>query len=201
MTPDQLKAIGLAEDATPEQIDAKLAELADIAAKAATASDTPPAGDDDGKGGGEGGDTPAETPPGSPPVTVPQGEGEGASTPKTVLVDASAWDDMQSFRQKAQARFEAEEAREKDSFIAAALADGKFTPAVKGDWRKALDTNYDATKKTIDALPKGSVSLSEVGHGGTGEDTDPGALEYSTEGLSRIEIDRINAARRARQEA
>ncbi len=199
MTPEQLATIGLDADASPEQIDAKLAELAEAAAKAAAASDTPPAGEGDGDG--QGGETPAATPPGSAPVPVPQAEGEGASTPKTVLVDASAWDDMQSFRQKAQARFEAEEAREKDSFIAAALADGKFTPAVKDDWRKALDANYDATKKTIDALPKGSVSLSEVGHGGTGEDTDPGALEYSTEGLSRIEIDRINAARRARQEA
>nr|WP_240896501.1 phage protease [Kineococcus vitellinus] len=188
VNPEHLKALGLEEGATDEQITEALNALA--AAKDATASNTDPAPED----------TPAPTSaPGSAPVTIPQQKDGDVEAPQTVTVDAAALAELQAEVSRGRQLREKIEAGEKDALIAAAMNEGKFGPSVSAGWRKALDDNYEITKATIASLPK-TINLSESGHGGTGEeDIAASAEQYSTLGLTPGEIARINRFKTAQE--
>lgn len=189
MTPEDLKTIGLAEDATPEQISAKLAELAaaasDVPAPEGEVTETTPT------------ETETATPPGSAPVVVPQQkDGEVVETPETVTVDAAAWSEAQAELGRLREMRLAAESRENDAFIAAALKDGRITPASRDSWRTALNGAQAAeVKATISSFPKSSAAnVVETGHSGHGEDVSASqAEEYPAEWGGLLNVRKANA--------
>jgi hypothetical protein len=186
VNPEHLEALGLEEGATDEQIAEAIAGLK--TAPVTTDSNIEPEGDEDD-------DTPPATPPGSPPVTVPQQKADEAVTPETVMVDAAAWNESQAELGRLREMRLAAEARENDEFIAAALKDGRIAPAVKGQWRKALDSvNASEVRATIESFPKGTINVTEQGHSGHGEDVEASeTAEYPAEWGSLLSVRKANA--------
>jgi hypothetical protein len=177
--PQQLTLLGLPADATPEQINARLTELA--------ALETPPEGDG---GTGEGGDTPpvetppvetppAETPPATPPaqVTVPDG---------AVLVDAEQWAEVQR-QAAAGAQVAANQAtRDRDTFLEAAVTAGKFAPARLTHWRNQWEVDPEGVRATIEAFPDGLIPVSLRGHTQVSETGDGTGEGYPSHWLPEL---------------
>lgn len=127
MTPEQLAAIGLSADATPEQIDARLKELAALEDTGDGGAEGDPAAGGD--GGGEGGE-------GDPAAGGEGGEGEGAPAAGAlpagmVAVPAEVWADVQANATAGgQLAVQAEETN-RDSTIVSATAAGKIAPSAR----------------------------------------------------------------------
>lgn len=191
MNADQLKAFGLEEGATEDEINAKLIAAAEALTKVQS-SDTPP----------EGGNEPAA--PGSPPVTIPQQKADEANvvipdgfelvSAAQRQADAEEFAKMKNFMKKT-------ELAERDEFIAASMREGKFAPSDRDAMLSAWDEDAERTRRLIEKLPKGLVALAneEIGHGGTGEDEVE--LSYSTAGMTPAEIKRITFLKSQTQEA
>lgn len=170
MTPEQLKALKLPEDATSEQIDERLTALAALETVEPVLqpgeevvtpvqpdprvapvvpgepSETPP--------------VPAEkeTPVEADPKVVPQG---------AVLVDASQWRVTQETVGKFNQMLEAQKRREHDELVSASIADGKFPPSMRSHYTDLLQKDETGTRQIIEVLAAGTVPLNEIGHGGT----------------------------------
>lgn len=195
MTPDQLKALGLEEGATQEQIDTA---LADVVARA-NASNTEPEGEGEGQGEGEG---TQETPPGSPPVVVPQQQDDGAKfevPDGMVLMDAQTAESMKVAATRANDLYEERRVQKRDELIAAAQGAGKFAPAQASHYRDMYDRDAKGTEELINIMASGVIPVQEIGRG---DDVDASASdgEYSYVGLTPGEIAEIEA-RKNRQEA
>ena len=206
MTPAQLEQLGLPEDASEDDINAKLAEAA--AALAAQNSDTPPEGDGDGEGEGANqgaGETapgtqtqeeqqPTTPLPGSPPVTIPQqegGEGAQAQLPDNVVpVDRAAWESMQAQLAAATALVEKNRVQERDDFLAKAQAKGEFTKASADIYREMYDDNAERARTLIDRMPENVVPVNEIGYGDTQDAVADDAYDMSV--LTPAERERIN---------
>lgn len=152
-TPAQLQALGLAETATETEADAKKAELAKLLgmteAEPEKPADQPPA--------------PTLAPPVvepsvQPPAVVP--------APTQELVAASALLQVQKLSAEI-AEMKAEKFNEKrQGVIAAAIGDGKITPAERAVWEKQYTEAPGVVETILASIKRGAaVPIGEVGHG------------------------------------
>ena len=180
LTEDQLKSLGLPEDASQEQVDARIKELAD----AAEADDANSGGDDDEQN--EGGDDDEDDESGDDDDTE-------AKNKPTVEVDREAFETVQA-QAKAGADIAAKAAeKEKEDTITGAIRAGKFGPSSKGAYEKLWDNDPVGTKKTIDAMAADVIPVEQRGAGGSSESI--AASDYPMEWLTPEERSRIKAAR------
>ena len=129
------KKLGLADDATLEPSQV-LAAIADVTPQEPKNVDL---------------ETPAEKP-------VKQVAG-------TMTIDASAWDAQQAAIKALQAKQDKHDREERDTVIAQAVKDGKFTPARKADWAKLWDADPENTRQVIDGLTKNVIPVAALGIG------------------------------------
>jgi ATP-dependent protease ClpP protease subunit len=202
MTPDQLKVIGLPEDATEEQISDRLAELA------AAAEQTP--GDEDGEKPDvtEGGEDDPGKPEGGTTETTPEAPAvEKTDTTETVvpenavLVDKGVWSETQNKLADLTTTvdgFVKDRAKnERDEFLNAAQRQGKFKAAQRQDYEDLYNANPDAARKLVNKLEANTVPVTELGHGGSAEDGGEDAMAYPTNFLTPAEKARIKQAQEA----
>jgi hypothetical protein len=133
--------LGLAEDASDEDVTAKLTELAarptedKVAEQVAAAAET----------------AKAEA------IAAAADDGE------TVKLDKATFAELKASAQKgAEAHRKLDEA-ERDSFIAAAIGEGKFPPSRREHYTKRYDSDAEGTRAEIEALEKGVVPVTEIG--------------------------------------
>lgn len=131
-----LEALGLEEGATADEVVTAVEELATA---------------------------PAESEPGSEDAAnrtttarLPEG---------VVAVDATTLAELtrnaeEGVRARAQQLRDADEA-----LVSNAIREGKFGPARRADWLKALETDREGATKDINSLAKGLVPVAELGHG------------------------------------
>lgn len=133
----------------------------------------------------------------------PDGNGDTATgapaVPEgAVLVDASAWRTVQDQARQGAAAAARQTKEDREAFLAQAKRDGRITQASEANWRAQLELGGQAEKlarQTIASFPKNTaVPVSELGHGGTGEDQDTGSA-YPEGWLTPIERQRVLSAR------
>lgn len=146
--------IGLAADATDEQVDQRLAQL-------------PAAGDEA-----------AEEAPAAPAEAQ---EPVAASAPETVTVSKAVFDamasDLESLKASDEARTATEQKTHRDGLVASALDSGRISKFEAEDWRKALDDAPAATESLLTSLTPGRVPVSERGHGKGNDNPQADAFE------------------------
>lgn len=134
------EALGLAPDASDDDV------YAAIAASRQTSTEQDPA--------------PATDPaPAQTPAVAASGSG-------VVVLDQSVVAEMQRQAQQGAAAYESMRKNERDSIIAAAIADGKFAPARREHWERLWDADPDGTRTQIENLAKGLVPLAASGYAG-----------------------------------
>lgn len=153
MTDEQKQAIGLEADASEDEVNAKLAELAKLATTAAdpepAPAPTPP--------------PPADADPGpipAPAVEVPEG---------FKLVDETTLQEMQVAAGKGVKAFERQETADRDALLDKAISAGKFPRARRKHYEAMLSADPEGTKALIGQLEPGLVPVTEVG---VADDTD-----------------------------
>jgi hypothetical protein len=147
MDPKLLRqALGLAEDATDEEVkEALKAKAADLLptpepeAKSTEAEDT---------------SKPAETP------ALPEG---------VVAIDAETLEGLKVAAAAGQRAEQQLRTQARDRFLGEAVKAGKFAPARLEHWRKAFDADEEGTRQVIAGLAEGLVPVegTEVGHAGS----------------------------------
>jgi hypothetical protein len=167
-------SVGLPEDATEEQINAKLRSIR-AAADEAGAGDSL-AGEDPNAGESGGEVAPGEdpnndqTPPGtSPSGTEPSGDGSDVEA-GTVQVDKATWEATQRGAALA-AKHEAERvSTRQQSKVEAAIKAGKIPPARRDHYSKLMAMDEEGTSQVLDTLQASAVPLGEFGKLGEAED-------------------------------
>lgn len=135
------KHLGLKDDATEEEVNAALA----------AAGETPAGGEEDEP---EEEDTPSAA--------------ELAAS-GTVTIDKETLATLQRNSQLGLTAFERQRVSDRDQFLAAALAAGKFPPSRLKHWTEAWETehkvhgNADGIKATIEQMPAGLIPVSQLG--------------------------------------
>jgi len=155
----QLEVIGLDEDATDDEVTARLQELVanqaettngdgDEADKATEAEADKTGNDDDKTSDGT------------------EGAQASFSAPKgTVLVDEAQWAAVQNgIRDLNQMKADAAK-KDRDDYLVAAMSEGKFPPASRQHYEALWDSNPQGTKALIDSLAKNTVPVQAVGRG------------------------------------
>lgn len=139
--------LGLAEDATEEQLNAKLQ------ADALAAEEPTPA------------DPPADTDPATPPADPAEetGEDDDVETKLTKYANEQLRSRVEKLEQEAADREKADAKARRDKAVADALSDGRIMPSEHDMYRENLDINEAAALKVLASLPKGRVPLSERG--------------------------------------
>lgn len=170
--------LGLATDATDDDVLAKLDELAKT-------DDKP----DD--GGDQGGDAPAGTPetspgttgaPSSPAGTPPADKPDAGAVSQVAAAAAKLGlavtlpEEMAQLKAQAAAGARAEAARvsqERESYVDKAIEAGKILPVNRAKVLKLLALDDEGTRKTIDELPnEAALPLTELGHATEGLEPD-----------------------------
>ena len=191
MTPEQLKAINLPDEATDEQITARLAEL--VEGQIADVSEGDPDLPDltnDAPGVADLTDpvvaeqtpaTPAE--PEATSFEVPEGH---------VLVNAAAFEQLKVSAQRADSLWEASQLKERDDVIVAAMSEGKFAPAQRKHYESVWASNPKVARDLISSLPANTVPVKATGRG---DDVNASIEDdaYPTEFLTPVEREQINA--------
>lgn len=94
-----------------------------------------------------------------------------------VAVEASTLAELRAMAEAGQRAEQRQRAEDRDRFIAAAITDGKFSPARKTHWTKAYDADPEGVRETIDGLEKGLVvPVAAKGTAGGDDEIDPNAL-------------------------
>jgi hypothetical protein len=140
------EALGLAPDASDDEV--KAAAAASLNLQAASAAN-PPEG------------TPA------PAAPIPT-----AAAPGTVVLSESAWQETQNQLRTLAAFVDKTKRDERDTVLAKAIGDGKFTPAQKEQFAKLWDSNPDGTRALIDSMtPNAAFATQALGYAtGDGDD-------------------------------
>ncbi len=165
MDPKMLRAsLGLAEDATAEDVAAKLAEEGVIAG-------TPPVPGQDGK---EGEETPAPK---------PEEDGGGSETPEpkpeeskpgTVVLDEATFNELKEGASIAASLKRDKDIAERDSLLNAAVMAGKFPKRRVEHYARMFDGDPQGTREHIESLTPGLIPVDGetgvmAGAGDTGE--------------------------------
>jgi hypothetical protein len=197
VTPEQKKLLGLPEDATDEQVSERLTQLAAVEAQANKESETP---SDPNEGGEEDPGKPG-TPnpaPGEEQPVAPAEKATAASTqiPEgTVLVDAAAFEEMKQRISQVDGLVEERRVNERDTKIAAAIAEGRIPPARAGHFRKLYDADAESALSVLATLEPGTIPVEkERGYNSdiAASAEDPG---YDVNLLTPAERERIAAAK------
>ena len=150
------KRLGLADDATEEQIKAELAK---------------PVGETPGDGG--------EGDEGDEGNGDEGGEGEGTETPAvtvaangTVTLDRAAYENLKRGSDLAMSHETDRIAARTKETVEAAVADGRIPPARREHWTKALTADFEGNKAVLDGLEPGTIPLQQRGSGGPGGEGD-----------------------------
>lgn len=146
VTPEQLQALGLPEDATAEDVTAKITELAELASKA---KESETSVTDETKTT----ETPTETQTETP--VIPDG---------AVLVDASMLEELKASAQLAVKHEEENRVRTREALMSAAIKDGKIPPARREHWSASYDRDPEGTAQFLAAAPAGLIPVEEIGH-------------------------------------
>jgi Mu-like prophage I protein len=171
MTPEQLKALGLAEDATPEQINARIAELR--ALEDAAAGDGNGSGEQPGDGNGGSGEGEGEGAPAGDGAAAPAAS--AGPRPGMVEVPADQWESVQQGAAAGAQVAQDNELRRRDDTISAATAKGKISPAAKQSMENLHQRDPDAFYKLLTAsvadggLQEGLIPVNQRGSAGGGE--------------------------------
>jgi hypothetical protein len=161
MDPKQIRErLGLPEDASDEQLQETLRELNAAVGvtpevEVGTAA-TPPAGEAPA----------ADAPPESAPVAEQPAAvaASGALPPGTVLVDKTQYEGLVAATKESSDFITKQREKEREGVVAAAIADGRISPASKGDWLELLkvDRNGEAT---LASLKPGLIPVELRAHG------------------------------------
>jgi ATP-dependent protease ClpP protease subunit len=140
------EALGLAPDASDDEVKASAQASLNLPAAPAAA---PPEG------------TPA------PAAPIPT-----AAAPGTVVLSESAWQSTQDQLRALAAFVDKTKRDERDTVLAKAIGDGKFTPAQKDQFAKLWDSNPDGTRGLIDSMtPNAAFATQALGYAtGDGDD-------------------------------
>jgi len=191
---DVRKRLGLAEDASDEQVQNALREMNE----AVSASSTAPA---------DHGEQEPETQQ-DPPATQQEPEQEPVAAagsqqlrlPEgTVLVDKTMWEQTQAGLTKTSTFIAKQEARDRENLVSAAIADGRIPPARKDHWVKYLETDPSGVE-TLAALAKGMVPVDERGHAHDMSDSNPTNAAADLETVSGWSESIFPEVKRQRQE-
>jgi hypothetical protein len=153
--PDAAKlreALGLAADVSDDEVKTALAS----AGLAASQPEPPqPAPDPT--------PTPAPTPE---PIPEPQlVAASGVNAPGTVILASSVWEETQNTIKRLTSFVDKAKRDERDTVIASAVEQGKFTPAQKPHFAKLWDADPDGTKTLIDGLtPNSALAIAASGY-------------------------------------
>lgn len=207
LTPENLARLGLAEDATEQQINEAVA--ASLAAPSAPATTETPAG---------GGTSPQPIgpaypqPSGVPPLgtetvapaetgtPAPEAMAAAAAANGAVVIDSAAWaahqERLAATEDQLKASAERERIATRDKIVNDALAAGKFPPARVEAIKSLYDMDPEGTTAHLQTLQAGMIPTSERGgmpapNDGSGDDTDA----YPNEWLSARERTRLESAR------
>jgi hypothetical protein len=160
--------LGLPEDATEGQINAKMAEQ--------VLAEAPEEGDET--------ETETETEEEEGGEAVPQGEPapgtetetEEANASATVTLDRATFERIKAGSELATKHEKERQGNLIRDTVEAAVDDGRIPPARREHWRKALTADYEGSKAVLDKLEKGLVPLRERGaSGGETEGVEAGA--------------------------
>jgi hypothetical protein len=176
-------SLGLAEDASDEEVTAKIKELR----ASEETPETPPADDGDGDGDGdddEEEETEEETP-----------EGDDSEEETTASIDRGTLKRLQSDAKAGREAKARQDQKDRDDLIESAVKAGKFPRDRKDHWVKLYDKDPEGTKASIEALEANLVPVEEHGSEGAGGDTGVDASQYDDGWLSPGEQSRISAAR------
>lgn len=175
LTKEQLEKLGLAEDATPEQIDEALDKLVTASAGQVSEGEVTEGDEDDDPQADE--ETPVQ------PITP-------APDDTTVTVDKEVFAGLQVAAQQAGELWRERERQRRDGAIEAAIKSGRIFPARRAHWQKQWDADPEGAAQTLASLEP-VVPLTEIGHGDTGEQVAEDATAYPTQYLTASERERI----------
>jgi hypothetical protein len=91
-----------------------------------------------------------------------------ALPPGAMVVEASAWDDLQKRVAAGEKREVKRQIEERDQVIAAAVRDGKFAPVRAEHWARLWNADPEGTREVLASLQKNVVPLSDIGAAGSG---------------------------------
>ncbi|HET6502118.1 MAG TPA: phage protease [Amycolatopsis sp.] len=143
--------LGLAEDASDADVTAKLTELAARPDETAVKEQVAAAAEK------------AKTEAIAAAASTDDGE--------TVKLDKATFAELKASAEKGAEAHKKIAETERDTFIAAAVGDGKFPPARVEHYTKRYDTDPDGTRAEIDALEKGVIPVKEIGASTNTDDT------------------------------
>lgn len=200
---------GLPEDATEEQIRARLKQIRAEAEDAGAADDLGTSNTGTPGEGGESAEGTHQTPPGTAPTgTAPSGtEGEPENHPNTpdndddvnagvVRLDKETYEALKAGAE-AGLEFKKEKAiNSRKEVLDAAVKAGKFPPARRAHYEKLLAADFDGTKQMIDALEPGLIPVEQRGNSGGGADE---PVVSAAEGFPADWFPEISAKREAAQ--
>lgn len=174
------KVLGMSADATEDDIRKTLAEKSDEEEVTGEPTTADPDQDESGSEGeeseesseSEGGVTPGTVPPGMPDAPAQPGKMSGA-----VLVDRETLATLQRNSNMGVQAWERQRKSDRDSYLHAAVQNGKFPPARFAHWQEAWDRDPDGIKAQIDSMPEGLIPVGQIG-GAPLEEGD-NALAYS----------------------
>jgi hypothetical protein len=157
MTPEQLAAIGLAEGATPDEIDARLAEVATAYAGLEAGVQEP-----DATPSPEGEGTPAADAVG--PVSLPEG---------VVTIDQTTLDELRVAANAGATARREQLVSARDAAVSAAVREGRIPPARQDHWKGAWDADPAGTRTALASLSPGLIPVAaEKGHGSADTEAD-----------------------------
>jgi ATP-dependent Clp endopeptidase proteolytic subunit ClpP len=171
VTAEELKALRLPEDATEEQVLNRIAELAALEANATLTPDPPADPEPKTEESPEEGEPePAEpeTEPEAPAVATAAAEQPNAmSIPEgTVLVDKSQWNQVMAMVPKFDKLQQEKRDAERDTFLNAAMGEGRFGAQLRDQFAKDWATNEAGVRATVALMPTNSVPVAEIGYDG-----------------------------------
>lgn len=145
--------LGLPEDATEDQINEALEAQAD---------DEQEENDDETstQEGGESGDQPSES-GGEGGGSAPEPGTQAASG--TVAVDSATLSQLQRDAALGRQAFEERRLEARDTFLSAAVKQGKFPPARLQHWKEAWERDPEGIKAAIDQMPAGLIPVAPLG--------------------------------------
>lgn len=151
--------LGLAEDASDDDVTTKLSELLALPSKDDVVSKT------DHQAAIEQAKTEAVD-------AERQAVAAAAGDDDNVKLDRATYDDLKAAADDGRQARKKQVADERDAFIAAAVSDGKFPPARVEHYTKRYDSDPDGTKAEIDAPEKGVIPVTEIGASTSTESTE-----------------------------
>jgi hypothetical protein len=190
MDPKKLREqLGLPEDATDEDVEAKIAELV------AASAETPPKPDDDDDDEEQEDDNRPPNEETGTPVPGTQEPATALAASGVVSVDAAALARLQQDAQMGRQAREQQIAAERGRMLDDAIKAGKFAPSRRDHFLKLLAADESGTKKLIDDLAENVIPVEARGDSSIQSPNEVAAVEaaYPNEWLTEEERTRRDA--------